>query len=177
MKQPQISLGTWRMTALYTCRIRRRTRRGLSSGRRPPSRRLRVSCGHSCCRNGGTAADAVRSSNGKTLRTVWSNRRRQTRKSASRPASPRPNRPRRFRRYCIRRPPAPQPFWPAVGVQGAPQKSGTSSAKGCHGLLVKPCAAPQPHRLTSNRWHSWTLPLFCGAPGVRTARGRASATP
>ena len=47
---------------------------------------------------------------------------------------------------------------------GAAQKSGTSSAGGCHGLLVKPCASYRPHRLTSNRWHLWRLPLFCAAP-------------
>jgi hypothetical protein len=47
---------------------------------------------------------------------------------------------------------------------GAAQENGTFSAGGCHGLLAKPCAAHPPHRLTSNRWHPWTLPLFCGAP-------------
>ena len=46
-------------------------------------------------------------------------------------------------------------------------------------MLVKPCAAPQPHRLTSNRWHPWTLPLFCAAPhgafaGWTLTRGAAA---
>ena len=36
---------------------------------------------------------------------------------------------------------------------GAGQKSCTSLAGGCHGLLVKPCDRHPPHRLTSNRWH------------------------
>jgi len=59
---------------------------------------------------------------------------------------------------------------------GAGQKSGTSSAGGCHGLLVKPCASPPPHRLTSNRWHPWTLPLFCSVPPARGTRPRATKT-
>ena len=78
------SVRTSRRTRPCTYRIRRPTCLGPSSGLRPPPRRSRVSCGRSGCRSAGTAADAVRSSNGKIPRTVWSNRRRQTRKSASR---------------------------------------------------------------------------------------------
>jgi len=94
-----------------------------------------------------------------------------------RSASPHRNRPGRFRRYCIRLLPAPQPFWAAVGLKGAPQKSG--EVHGCHRLLVNRwgwCAA---HGLTSKPWHPLAeeVPLFCGAPGVRIAGGRTSAAP